>query len=469
MIVSFYTLGCKLNQLETEALASSFRRQGFLIVSGRERADIYILNSCTVTSRSDQKGRKWIRNALRLNPEGLIIATGCYAELEPEVLESLSENVLVVNQEDKALLLDLPDVLREDFRVEDFGSLPASEKLELVRDAIERLRKRERFKSSLDRRFAYTLTHFNFHSRAFLKIQDGCDYRCSYCRVPLARGNSISLDYEKIVERIKLLESMGYNEIVLTGVNIASYRYNNYDFPLLLERILGSGLRSRVRLSSIEPEKIDPRLGSIISDERICPHFHTPAQSFSDSVLRLMRRRYNSSVFPNIFKILREAKDNPFIALDIIVGFPGEREEDFWRTYRQIEEHRPAKIHVFPYSPRPGTDAYNYREHVPERVRDERVHRIIELSESLEIEYASGWVGKTVEIVIEKAEKTRIMGVSENYLKVVAPIVNGKAISGKAEGYNPVLKVKAGANYRTGDLVRVRIVRAGNPCEGIVI
>ncbi len=468
MIVSFYTLGCKLNQLETEALASSFRRQGFLIVNGKQRADLYILNSCTVTSRSDQKGRKWVRSALRLNPEGIVIVTGCYAELDPDVLASLSNNVLVVNQEDKALLLKLPSLLKEFLNVENFSFFSAGEKRRLIEGIIKKLREEEQFTNSSERRFLYTLNHFNFHSRAFLKIQDGCDYRCSYCRVPLARGGSISLDYRIIVERIKLLASMGYNEIVLTGVNIASYRYEDCDFPALLEKILKSGVHSRIRLSSIEPERIDSRFGDIVSDNRVCPHFHIPVQSFSDNVLRLMRRRYNSSVFENVFKILRNSKHDPFVALDIIVGFPGESEEDFSKTYSLIERYKPAKVHVFPFSPRPGTEAFYYRNRVPERIRDERVRRVIELSEHLEEEYAKRWVGREVEIVVENVKENRIMGVSENYLKIAVPI-DGKKISSGNNSNTLAPNTNINRYYSPGSLVRVKIVQAGKLCSGVPV
>ncbi len=446
MRVAFYTLGCKLNQLETEALASSFGKQGFLIVEDKSEADIYILNSCTVTSKSDQKSRKWIRYALKKNPNSLVIATGCYAELESDKIVSLGSRVLSLGQDDKALLLKLPSLLKRVKFLGNFSSLTGEDKKELVKGIIRR--EKERINTDSVNRFVYTLNHFNFHSRAFIKIQDGCDYRCSYCRVPLARGKSVSLDYNIVVKRILELSENGYEEIVLTGVNIASYNYDDCDFPCLLDRVLKSGVTSRIRLSSIEPEKIDDRLAEIISDSRICPHFHIPVQSFSDRVLKRMRRRYNGAIFERLFGLLRRIKEDPFIAFDIIAGFPGETEEDFYFTYEMVERYRPARVHVFPYSPRSGTDAFLFSDRVPERIRDLRVKKLLVLSKELEREYAMRWIKREVSIVVERVNGSMLSGVSENYLRVF---------------------VESDGGYKVGDVVRVQIIGVNDRIHGQIL
>ena len=433
MRASLYTFGCKLNQFETEALASEFRGQGFSLVSPDEAAEVYIINTCTVTSKSEQKARRLIRKISRQRPRALLIVTGCYAQLNRDDLAGLGENVRVVSQEDKAGLIELPATLKR--------------RNETARGAIAPVD----LSAVAGDPFRFRVDRFSYHSRAFLKVQDGCDYRCSYCRVPLARGKSVSLDPEEAVKRARETEQRGYREVVLTGVNLTAYRYGEIRLPGLLSRLLGGTQRLRLRLSSLEPEMIKPELAEVLRDRRICPHFHIPIQSGSNTILLRMRRRYRVEQIVRVVELFREAKQDPFVAADIIVGFPGETDQDFLASFRLVETLKLSKLHVFPFSPRPGTPAEYMTDHVPERIRDERVGKLLSLSDSLHELYAGRWVGKRVEVVLERersqTDSGRWQGLSEKYLKVLV------------EGVPDQLGAP-------GILAEALIEQAGNPCHG---
>jgi threonylcarbamoyladenosine tRNA methylthiotransferase MtaB len=411
MRAAFHTFGCKLNQFETEALASAFAAQGFTLVFPEQAAELYLVNTCTVTSRSEQKARRYLRWLARERPEALVLVTGCYAQLARSELEELGPNLVVVSQEAKSGLLELPRLLRE---------LEAAPPDSWSGEALARICTSQAQPGSP---FRFQVSDFQFHSRAFIKIQDGCDGRCAYCRVPLARGRSVSLDPALAVERARALEASGYRELVLTGVNISSYRHGEVGLAGLLERLLASTARARLRLSSLEPEAIEPELGRVLARPRLCPHFHLSVQSGSDRVLLRMSRRYRSAQVERAVSALRRAKPEPFLAADLIAGFPGESDEDFRATYSLAERLGFAKLHVFPFSPRPGTAAQSMRDRVPERIRGERVRALVELSERLGEHYRRSWEGREVEVVLEDRrlpgpEGQAWEGVSENYLKV---------------------------------------------------
>jgi threonylcarbamoyladenosine tRNA methylthiotransferase MtaB len=300
-----------------------------------EEAEVYLINTCTVTGKSEQKARRFIRGLACRRPAALLLVTGCYAQLEGAAIESLGPNVTVVSQADKSLLLDLPRRLQEQgtgARIEKGSPDP----------------------------FAFQVQRYSFHSRAFLKIQDGCDHRCAYCRVPLARGGSLSLDPELAVRRAGLLEQAGYREVVLTGVNLSAWRHGGEGLGELLERLLISTAGIRLRLSSLEPETIKPALVQALRHPRVCPHFHLPVQSGSDRLLAAMRRRYRAEQVRRAVGLLRGARAEPFLAADLIAGFPGETEEDFRATFELAESLGFAKLHVFPFSPRPGTARFGW-------------------------------------------------------------------------------------------------------------
>jgi threonylcarbamoyladenosine tRNA methylthiotransferase MtaB len=443
MTAAFHTFGCKLNQYETEALASEFRNQGFSLVASDRPADVYVINTCTVTSKSEQKARRLIRKISREHPAALLLVTGCYAQLNAEDLAALGGKIRVISQEQKASLMELPGLLAKEGSAgrawEAFqgwgGSAGAGEPAESPGRSDP---------------FRYRVDRFSYHSRAFLKVQDGCDYRCSYCRVPLARGRSVSLDPQEAVRLARELEQRGYREVVMTGVNLTAYRSGDTELPALIEMILAGTEQLRMRLSSLEPERIKPELTEVLCSPRIRPHFHLPSQSGSNKVLLRMRRRYRSERVVRAVQLLRSAKEDPFLAADIIVGFPGEGEEDFLASRSLIESLALSKLHVFPFSPRPGTAAEHPLDPVPERIRDERVHQLLDLSVRLHQTYTDRWVGRQVEVVLEKdgsAAGGDWRGLSENYLKVLV------------QGVAP----EAG---RAGKLVRAVIEQGGNPCLG---
>ncbi|MBN1835618.1 MAG: tRNA (N(6)-L-threonylcarbamoyladenosine(37)-C(2))-methylthiotransferase MtaB [Spirochaetales bacterium] len=432
MKASVYTFGCKLNQYESEALASALRSQGFSLVPVSDAADLYVLNTCTVTSRSEQKARRLIRKLSRERTGSLVLVTGCYAQLNRRDIEVLGANVRVISQEDKSRLLELPRTLGAGSGLPEWDrALPSLTGAAGQADL-----------------FAYQVEHFSFHSRGFLKIQDGCDGRCAYCRVPLARGGSVSLEADQVVARLRALEQAGYREVVLTGVDISDYRGG---LGPLLRRLLAETEGVRLRLSSLEPERISAELADAASHPRVRPHFHVPVQSGSPRILSAMRRRYGIEAVERAVALLRQAKNDPFLAADMIVGFPGESDEDFQGSRELVERLELSALHVFPFSPRPGTAAMDMRPRVPERVRDLRAHELLCLSDAMRRRYAERWAGRRVEAVLEEphaggwaAGGAAWRGLTENYLQA--------RIYGVPEGRG-----------RAGELVEVELGSAVDP------
>lgn len=420
---SIYTLGCKLNQSESEALAESFDSRGFLVSNMNDHADLYIVNSCTVTTKAEQKARRMIRKFARENPGSVVLVTGCYAQVEPTEIEKLEKNVFVVSMDKKHTLLDLPDAVRE-------GESHGLSLLEIVSDFLDISGAKKIISSD---RFKFDKTSFKDHSRAYLKIQDGCNNNCGYCRVTIARGDSVSLSMKEVVFRALNLESAGYREIILTGVNITDYcDPSNQENKLpALVRALTSVLTSvRIRLSSLEPDMIDQDLAHAVSHKAVVPHFHIPIQSGSDSILKKIKRHYTSERVIKAVAFLRQAKTDPFIAADIILGLPGETQEDFRDSYNLIEKLELSQLHIFPYSPRPGTALFTAKNRVPERITGERTALVRELASELHNKYLKKWQGCEVEIILEKyieSDNRKAFltgtgfwsGLSENYLHVM--------------------------------------------------
>ena len=442
--VAFHTLGCKLNQLETESIAQAFREEGFSVLPWGQSADIYIINTCTVTSMAEQKARREIRRLLRDRPFSSIIATGCYAQLDAVALQELELNlqgmadseddagplpriperrrITVVSGDLKAILMDLPGYLAD--------SACSTTEIPDLLQAWSRLGT-----SGTADRFRFDANEFAYHSRASLKIQDGCDNVCAYCRVRLARGSSLSLDAERALSRLRELEEKGYSEAVLTGINLSRYRDRERDLPALIGIFLGGTQKINLRISSTEPDGVDGDFAQAVSHSRVRPHFHLSVQSGSDRVLHAMRRRYGSGQVLDAAKLLRAAKDDPFLACDMIAGFPGETDADFERTYALCEEIGFAWIHAFPFSPRPGTEAAEMKPRVPERTASERVERLIALAHTGRDAYLERWRGREVDAVVEAGpvpgkpigpESTETTGenrdfaaLSGNYLKLI--------------------------------------------------
>lgn len=386
MNLGIITFGCRLNSLESEAIASSFKKEGWTVHEGAEPTDdLLIINTCTVTSAADREARRIIR---KYSNEIQTIVTGCYANLaDTSEILSLGQKVQIVREKPK--LLSWARDLKE-------GN-SASKKADP---------------------FLFEPESFLFHSRAFLKIQDGCDNSCSYCAVHLARGGGISLDNKIVLERIKHLEDRGYKEICLTGVNLASYKYKDISFSKLLEFILPHLKdETRIRFSSIEPDYIDDLFFECIRDRHIFPFFHIPIQSASKKVLEEAGRKYDKEVLKNIIERIRSVREMPYIAADIIAGLPFEGEEEAEETYNFLKDMALSKLHVFPYSPRKNTKAAGQKR-VPERIRDERAKKLLELSDELYANFVEKNKGREVEAIVEKVVSGgRVKVVTENYIK----------------------------------------------------
>jgi threonylcarbamoyladenosine tRNA methylthiotransferase MtaB len=417
--VLIQTLGCKLNQLESEAIASVFDKHGFTIFNPSFCAhpSVIVINTCTVTSKADQKARRVIRKALRDYPASCVLVTGCYARLNKEDLLKLETNggqrLFVF---DKESILKLPQYFTDKDGGSDAGAI--INKL-LANDDSGRNGGKDVFQFNPER--------FSVHTRGFLKIQDGCCKHCTYCRIRLARGTSVSLDTRTALERLRFLEN-NHAEAVLTGVNICQYSDNNgaVNLAQLLDLLLSGTEKIALRLSSLAPESIDENLAKILAHKRIRPHFHLSIQSGSKNILEKMGRAYNAETVENAIALLRRAKDDPFLACDIITGFPGETETEFQETYNLCQKNDFAWIHVFPYSKRPGTPAFLFPDTVQEKEVTRRVRLFTDLAKRGRADYVRRWLNSEVEVLVENSRGKFCRGVSENYLKLLIQY-NGKA------------------------------------------
>ena len=401
MKVFIYTLGCRVNQCESEAIAESFAKAGHSVLKSHEEADLTIVNTCTVTSKAEQKARREIRLFSKTAP---VLVTGCYAQVNPKEIEDLADNVVVLPLMRKPELLGLASFI------------DAHKNLDVLSQLKEFAKERREGYGGL---FDFAPSQFSYHSRSYLKIQDGCDNNCGFCRVHIARGPSYSLDSELVVQRALEIEKQGYHEIVLTGVNLTMYDHRNRGLGGLLEKLLAAlGPDMRFRLSSLEPDHIDDLLLEQLKDPRMQPYFHIPIQSAADKVIKRINRTYDSNHLEYVISKLREIKDDPFLACDIITGLPGEGDEEFEISRSFLERHGFALMHVFPFSPRPDTALYRAKDRVPENIRDERALVLRNLSAKLNKAYTERQVGKEAEIILEGRRTGRWHGLTGNYLKL---------------------------------------------------
>ncbi len=405
--VAFRTLGCKLNQLETESVADAFAAAGARICAFEEEADLYVVNTCTVTSKAEQKARRVMRQALVQNPRAVVLVTGCYAQMDPEGIALVHPRAIVLPGDEKSALLALASWLQDNWQ--GHGDL-----YEAVGEWKADLHEGEA--ASLDR-FAFHPQSFAFHSRPSLKIEDGCDNRCAYCRVCLARGPAISLPADSVLERVLELEKAGKAEVVLTGINLAQYRDGSLRFPGLLSRLLEGTDRIRFRISSWEPEYIDDAFLKAFAHPRVQPHIHLSLQSGSDPILLGMARPYTAARVAQAVTDLRAARDDPFLAADVIAGFPGEGAAEFEASIEFCRAMDFAYIHAFPFSARPGTRAFDMIPKIPERLTGERVARLGALAAAGKAAYIQRWIGKTLPLLLEKGEEGLDIGTTANYLK----------------------------------------------------
>lgn len=385
--IAFDAVGCKLNQYEIQAIAEAIEPYGFRRVPFNQFADIYVVNTCTVTARADSDSRNSVGRALRNNPQAKIIATGCLAQLRPEVFAELGENIMVAGN---SLKNELPRLVVEMFsgQWKNNESVPCINKME-------------------------------GHSRAFVKIQDGCSERCSYCTIWMARGKSHSRPMQEIIDEINRLYRNGYREAVLTGVHIGLYR-NGATLIELLENIINNTPMPRLRLSSLKPDEIDQQLVEFVRHQsRICPHFHLSIQSGSDRILRIMGRKYGSDQVKRSIDDLVDARPDATISADFIVGFPGESDCDFEATRDLVRQQAIHKLHVFSYSDRPGTVASNLPDKISPKLIRQRHDELERIGRRKWSEHISNFVGSELDVIVENLSPDGIAGgTSGNYIKV---------------------------------------------------
>jgi threonylcarbamoyladenosine tRNA methylthiotransferase MtaB len=392
MRVAFYTLGCKLNQAETESLVGQFSQSGFQLVSPNDVADIYIANTCTVTHIADRKSRHWLRLARRRNPRALIIATGCYAQRSRQELVQLAD--LVVDNTEKEHLL----ALIQTFSFEGKGLGEGEAKQSQVPAATVR-------------------------TRSLIKIQDGCHGPCTYCIVPKVRPREYSLPASQIIDEVKQKVALGYKEVVLTGTKVGSYRDGSTDLRDLVQRILRDTGIERLRLSSLQPSEISSELLALWQDVRLCRHFHLALQSGSKTVLQTMRRSYSLDQYQRTVNLIKEKIPEVAITTDIMVGFPGESDDEFEQSYSFCQQTGFANIHVFPFSLRPETAAARMPGQTKDKVKQERNQRMLELSRSSRRRFCEQFLGQAMPVLWEKETSPRsgiYSGLTGNYIRVFA-------------------------------------------------
>lgn len=414
MKVSFYTLGCKVNLYETETIMNKFKKKGYEIVDFNDKADIVVINTCTVTNTSDKKSRNIIRQAVKNNDGAVIVVMGCYSQVRSEDIKEIDGVNIII------------------------GNTNKSKVVELVEDYIKNRENKTLVENIMHTDFEpMVLDSFETKTRAFVKIQDGCNNYCSYCIIPYTRGNIRSKPKEEVVEEIKCLVNNGYKEVVLTGIHTGHYgkeRYD-YDFSDLLNELCCIDGLLRLRISSIEITELDDKfLETLKNNKQIVDHIHIPLQSGCDKTLKEMNRKYDTAYFINKINEIRKIRPNISITTDLIVGFPNETIEDFNETYEFIKKVNFSKIHVFPYSRRKGTKADLMENQIPEQVKKERVRKILELSKELELDYMNKHLNKELEILVEKYEDGIIFGHTSNYIGIKA--------KGKEEDINKIIKVK---------------------------
>ena len=394
--VALETHGCKLNQADTEAMARRFREAGYRVVATEQAADVYVVNTCTVTHVADRKARQALRSARRRNPEAMVVATGCYAERDPSAVGMLQGIDLVLGNGQKGSLVDSVGEAR----------VGAGQQGRVVEAASP-------------------LPYSAGRSRAMVKIQEGCNQVCAYCIVPKVRGRERSIPTSELVAQVQLLEAEGYREVVMTGTQLGSYGFDleGQNLASLISSLLRETGIPRIRVSSLQPQEIGAELLELWQDARLCPHFHVPLQSGADGVLRRMRRRYTTAMFAEALERIRSRLPAASVTADVIVGFPGETDAEFDEGLRFVREMAFASAHVFPYSRRPGTGAAHMGEQVDEAVKGERMGAMLSVASELQAAHVQGCVGHVRQVLWERAtarqgERWRFSGLTDNYVRV---------------------------------------------------
>jgi threonylcarbamoyladenosine tRNA methylthiotransferase MtaB len=545
-IVHFETLGCRLNQIESESAARFFADAGFVVdmesmtaaAPVPENVVLSIINTCTVTGKAEQKARRLIRLLLRKMPHSCVLVTGCYAELEVEAIQAIDQRVCVLPGSRKDLLADIPLELKA--HLDSVSGVAQIEITPFLKKLVDRLCAEKPKPTNIKNRHSEDDVHghvsgeqgegsknekksllvlakplknkdlsgftpmvaskepssspvfrlatdtFFAHSRSSIKIQDGCNCECTYCRIHLARGRAVSLDVAEAVGRVQQLEEAGQQEVVLTGVNLSQYRglyqgHNGKEYlnlAGLLQKILENTRSIRIRISSLYPESVDEDLCDVISHQRIQPYFHLSVQSGSDAILKAMRRPYRSTQVYRAVELLRQAKVNPFIACDIIAGFPGETDEDFALTQAMCQTCNFAWIHAFPFSPRPGTPAATMKGQVTQSVVGQRVKWLTSFAIQSKCSYISMWKGQVVSAITEHNRQDRKNsfhldhgqeGHKEGGMEMEPHNGNQQCTHAVTENF---IHLELPGAFPQGVSIRVRIgepllerIRAGDECE----
>lgn len=413
--VAFYTLGCKVNQYETESIKNQLIKKGYEEVSFEDKADIYIVNSCTVTSVADRKTRNMLRRAKKINPNGAVIVTGCYAQTNSKELLEMEDIDYVVGNTDKSGIVNF---------IEDIENR-----------TMEKLKNHNIF---LDSEYTeYEFATLREMSRAYVKIQDGCNNFCSYCKIPFARGKSRSRQKDNILKEITKLSQEGFKEIILIGINLGAYGEdleNGGNFEDLLKDILKIDGIERVRIGSVYPDKISDEFIEMFANSKLMPHLHISLQSCDDTVLKRMRRKYGSSLIEERLTKLRKAVPNMEYTADVIVGFPGESQEMFENSYNLIDKIGFSGLHIFQYSDRENTLASTFEDKIDPKVKKERADELEKLKEIMAERERKKYLDRELKVLVEEEKDGYLYGYSENYLRV--------KFKGKATSLNHIVSVK---------------------------
>lgn len=402
--VAFFTLGCKVNKYETEAMIELFQKENYELVSFDEYSDVYVINTCTVTNLGDRKSRQMIRRAKKINPNSIVVVVGCYVQTAPEEVKAIEGVNIIVGTDQRSKIIELIHRFEEE---------------EMTVNAVDDIMNVKTFEE-------LSVHQLEGRTRAYLKIQEGCNQYCSYCIIPYARGSIRSRKPENIMNEVKKLVDNGFKEIVLTGIHVASYGKDLEDINLLkiIEMVHTIEGLKRIRLSSVEPSIITKEFVSKIKSlPKICPHFHLSLQSGCDATLKRMNRKYDSDKYRRAVALLKENIEDIALTTDIIVGFPGETEEEFEQSYKFVKEIGFSQIHVFKYSQRKGTPAAKMKNQINPTIKDERSHTMILLGEEMNKNFLSKQVGNTLEVLFENLfnnKKDIYEGYTPNYLKVSA-------------------------------------------------
>ncbi|MDQ0351068.1 threonylcarbamoyladenosine tRNA methylthiotransferase MtaB [Alkalibacillus filiformis] len=434
--VAFHTLGCKVNHYETEAIWHFFKEHDYERVDFNQSSDVYVINTCTVTNTGDKKSRQVIRRAIRKNPDAVICVTGCYAQTSPgEIMQIPGVDIVVGTQDRRKMLEYIEQYKKEREPINGVSNIMKTRSFEEM-----------------------DVPSFTDRTRASLKIQEGCNNFCTFCIIPWARGLMRSRPPEDVVNQAQQLVDAGYKEIVLTGIHTGGYGEDLKDYNLaallrdLDDKVVGL---KRIRISSIEASQITDEVIEVLDQsDKIVRHLHIPMQAGSDTVLKRMRRKYTMEFYHSRIEKVKQALPGLAITSDVIVGFPGETDEEFMETYRSIQEIGFSELHVFPYSMRTGTPAARMKDQIDDETKNDRVHRLIELSDQQAKEYSSLYEGEVLEVIPEEPYKKDpdsglYEGYSDNYLKVVfecPPELVGEIVRVKI--------TKAGYPYNEGQFVR---------------